>query len=67
MKIRIRTALVALSFLFALGSGVAFAAGNTACLKSCSLDQAACLSDAVGSGKAACVAQYTACKKSCGA
>lgn len=67
MKIRIRTALVALSFLFALGSGVAFAAGGSACLKACGIDQTACLSDAVGSGKAACVARYTACKNACNA
>ena len=67
MKIRARTSLVALSFLFALGSGMAVAAGSQSCLNACSADQAACLSDAVGAGKTACVNEYKACKKSCGA
>lgn len=67
MKIRTRSALVALSFLFALGSGVAFAGTSAGCLKTCSADQAACMADATGSGKASCVAQYAVCKKSCGA
>lgn len=67
MKIRTRSFLVALSFLLALGSGVAFAGTSEACLKMCSADQSACMTDATGSGKASCVAQYTACKKSCGA
>ena len=67
MKLRSRVSLVALSFLFTLGAGVAFAAGSPACLNACKADQAACLADAVGNGKAACVAQYARCKKSCGA
>lgn len=67
MKLRSRVSLVALSFLFALGTGVAVAAANPACLKACGLDQSACLADSVGAGKAACVAEYKACKKSCGA
>lgn len=67
MKLRSRVSLVALSFLFALGSGMAVAAGSQSCLKACGADQAACLADAVGGGKTACVNAYKACKKSCGA
>ena len=67
MKLRSRVSLVAFSFLFALGTGVAAAAASPYCLQACSLDQSECLADYVGSAKAACVAQYKACKKACGA
>lgn len=68
MKIRSRFTLAALTFLFAVGSGVAVAAGGgQACLNACKADHAACLKDAVGGGKSFCVAQYSQCKASCGA
>lgn len=66
-KIRFRSALVALAFLFSLGSGIAVAGSGSACAKACSMEQAACVSDAVGSGKTMCAAQYKVCKASCDA
>lgn len=66
MKLRSRVSLVAFSFLFALGSGLAVAA-SPSCLNACSADQSSCLADAVGMGKTACAAEYKACKKACGA
>ena len=67
MKIRSRFTLAALTFLFAVGSGVAVAAGGQACLNACSAEQSFCMKDAVGGGKAFCKAQYSICKASCGA
>ena len=67
MKLRSRVSLIALSFLFALGSGVAVAGASQSCLNACNAEQTACLADATGMGKTACVNDYKACKKACGA
>lgn len=67
MKITSRASIIAMSFLFSLGCGVAFAASNTACLNACNADVQDCLSDKVGSAKASCITQLKLCKKSCNA
>ena len=62
--IRSRLSLTVAAFLFALGSGIAFAASNPACLAACKAEFQDCLSQA---SKPACVAANVRCKAECGA
>lgn len=66
MKIRSRLALVALSFLFSAGTGVAIAGGGQACLNQCSADFMYCAQSGYG-GIGLCKAKLSSCKASCGA
>jgi hypothetical protein len=62
--IRSRLTLSAAAFLFALGTGIAFAAASPACLANCKAEFEDCLSQA---SKPGCVAAHTRCKAECGA
>jgi hypothetical protein len=62
--IRSRLTLSVAAFLFAVGTGVAFAAASPACLAYCKAEFQDCLSQA---SKAGCVAAHVRCKAECGA
>lgn len=63
MKIKSPFKLFGLAFLFAVGTGAAFAS-STSCLAYCKADLNDCMTQM---SKSFCVAQYALCKKDCGA